>query len=103
VKGIKELLNKVRHKVIGISPIIQGSPIKGPADKLMKYLSLEVSCIGVARYYKDFMGHFVIDERDCELKSEIEKLGVQVYCFDTLMTSQEKKENLAQFVITIKL
>ncbi len=103
VIGIKEALAKVRHKVIGISPIIQGSPIKGPADKLMKYLNLEVSCIGVARYYKDIMGHFVIDERDRELKSEIEKLGVRVYFFDTLMTSQEKKEKLAQFIVNIKL
>ena len=103
VKGIREALGKVKHKVIGISPIIKGSPIKGPADKLMKYLNVEVSCIGVARYYKEFMGHFVIDERDGELKSEIEKLGIRVYCFDTLMSSQEKKENLAQLILEIKL
>jgi len=103
VKGIQETLTKVKHKVIGISPIIRGSPIKGPADKLMKFFDIEVSCIGVAKYYKNFIDHFIIDERDCELKSEIEKMGIHTYCFDTLMINQKKKEDLAQFVINIPI
>jgi len=101
VKGIKETLRKVKKKVFAISPIIEGTTIKGPADKLMRYLGFEVSCVGVAKYYQDFIGHFVIDNRDCYLKSKIEELDIKAYCFDTIMENLDKKKKLAQFIIDI--
>ena len=101
VKGFKDNLLKVKKKVYAISPIIKGATIKGPADKLMKSLGLEVSCVGVANFYKDIIGHFIVDNKDCELKPEIEKLGIRTYCYDTLMTNLEKKIQLAQFVINL--
>ncbi|MFX0026027.1 MAG: 2-phospho-L-lactate transferase [Candidatus Hermodarchaeota archaeon] len=101
VKGIKETLSKVKEKVFAISPIIEGKTIKGPADKLMRYFGFEVSCVGVAKYYKDIIGHFVIDNRDCYLKSKIEELDIKTYCFDTIMKNLDKKKKLAQFIIEI--
>ena len=101
VKGIREALSKVKYKVFAISPIIEGATVKGPADKLMKCVGLEVSCIGVAKFYQDFLGSFIIDNKDCKLKPEIEELSIKTYCCDTLMTSLEKKMELARFVINI--
>ena len=101
VKGIKEALRKVKKKIFAISPIIEGKTIKGPADKLMRYFSFEVSCVGVAKFYQDFLGHFVIDNRDCNLKSKIEELDINTYCFDTIMENLDKKKKLAQFIIDI--
>jgi len=101
VAGIKETLKKVRNKVFAITPIIQGAPIKGPADKLMKAINLEVSCVGVAKYYKDVIGHFIIDEKDCDLKPKIEKLGIKTYCCNTIMSNLKKKKDLAKFVVEI--
>ena len=101
VKGIKETLRKVKKKVFAISPIIEGATIKGPADKLMRYLGLEVSCVGVAKYYQDFLGHFIIDNKDCYLKSKVEELDIKTYCFDTIMENLDKKKKLAQFIIDI--
>jgi len=101
--GIRSALKKVKQKVIAISPIIEGATVKGPADKLMKCLGLEVSCVGVAKYYKEILGHFVIDIKDSNLKSEIEDLGINTYSYDTIMNSISKKKELAQFVIDIKV
>ncbi|MFX0104189.1 MAG: 2-phospho-L-lactate transferase [Candidatus Hodarchaeota archaeon] len=101
VKGIKKALSKVKNKVFGISPIIEGVPVKGPADKLMRYAGLEVSCEDVAKYYKEFLGHFIIDNKDCHLKPKIEKLGIKTYCFDTLMINLRKKIELAQYIINL--
>ena len=101
VKGIKQTLRKVKEKVFAISPIIEGKTIKGPADKLMRYFGFEVSCVGVAKYYQDIIGHFVIDDKDCFLKSKIEKLKIKTYCFDTIMENFDKKKKLAQFIIDI--
>ena len=101
VNGIRDALKKVREKVYGVSPIIEGAAVKGPAAQLMQCLEIEVSCLGVARYYKDFLGHFVIDNKDNHLKSKIENLGIKTYCFDTMMTNIEKKAKLAQFLISL--
>ena len=101
VSGIKEALIKEKNKIHAISPIIQGATVKGPADKLLGSLGFNVSSFGVAKYYQDILGHFIIDNKDCKLKSKIEKLGIITYCFDTLMTSPKKKKELAQFVVNI--
>ncbi|MFW9827147.1 MAG: 2-phospho-L-lactate transferase [Candidatus Thorarchaeota archaeon] len=101
VKGIKEALSKVKDRVFAISPIIQGAAVKGPADKLMRSIGLEVSALGVAKYYKEFLGNFIIDEKDKHLKAEIEKYGIKVFCYDTLMTNLEKKKDLAQFLLEL--
>jgi LPPG:FO 2-phospho-L-lactate transferase len=99
IKGIKKALRNVKKKVYGISPIIEGTTVKGPADKLMKYYGMEVSCVGVAKFYNDFLGHFIIDNKDCSLKPKVEQLGITTYCFDTLMTNLRKKKELARFVL----
>ncbi|MFW9822767.1 MAG: 2-phospho-L-lactate transferase [Candidatus Thorarchaeota archaeon] len=101
VNNIRKSLEKHKNKIYGVSPIIEGATVKGPADKLMESLGLEVSSVGVADFYKDFLGHFIIDKRDQDLKSRIENLGIKVYCYDTLMTNLDKKQALAQFLIKL--
>ena len=101
--GIRDALKKVKQKIIAISPIIEGATVKGPADKLMKCLGLEVSCVGVAKYYKEIIGHFVIDNKDCKLKTKIEDLGIHTYCYNTIMDSISKKKELAKFVNDINI
>ncbi|MFX1315078.1 MAG: 2-phospho-L-lactate transferase [Promethearchaeota archaeon] len=99
VPEIKKTLIRAKRKVYAISPIIKGAAVKGPAAPLMQTLGLEVSCVGVATYYQEFLGHFIIDNKDCELKPKIEEMGIKTYCYDTLMTNLKKKRNLAQFII----
>ena len=101
VSGLKEALINAKDKIYAISPIIKGATVKGPADKLMKSVGFEASCVGVAKYYKDILGNFIIDIEDDNLKSKIENLGINTYCFDTLMTNIQKKEALARFVIDL--
>jgi LPPG:FO 2-phospho-L-lactate transferase len=103
VPNVKESLKSVKNKVIGISPIIAGATLKGPADKLMKFLGLDVSCFGVAKYYEDIISHFIIDSTDIALKPDIENLGINTYCFDTIMTSIDKKNALAEFALKIPI
>ncbi|MFX1409272.1 MAG: 2-phospho-L-lactate transferase [Promethearchaeota archaeon] len=101
VPGIKKTLIQEKKKIYAISPIIEGAAVKGPAAPLMQISGLEVSCVGVATYYKEFLGHFIIDYRDCKLKPKIEEMGIKTYCYDTLMTNLKKKRNLAQFIINM--
>jgi len=99
VDGIRDALRKTNAKVVGISPIVAGAPIKGPADKLLQGLGLEVSAFSVAKLYSDFLDTFIIDTKDAALKTRIEQLGIKVKVTDTIMKSLEDKVRLAKVVL----
>ena len=63
VPGIRELLRSRRDRVVGVSPIIGGRPVKGPADRLMGPLGIEVSCVGVAEAYRDLCAGYAARAR----------------------------------------
>jgi LPPG:FO 2-phospho-L-lactate transferase len=85
--------------VVAVSPIIGGAPIKGPADKLMNGLHMEVSAVGVARSYRDFLDVMVIDQQDAHLLNRIEDLGIPALATDTIMRDMETKAALARTVL----
>lgn len=95
--GMRELLKQ--KKVVAVSPIIGNAPVSGPAGKLMQACGLEVSSMGVAEYYQEFLDVFVFDERDRADEFAFEKLGCRACRADTLMTSTEKSRELAEFVV----
>ena len=99
VKNIRSTLKETEARVIGISPIVGGSPVKGPADKLMRGLGLEVSARAVAELYQDFLDAFVIDQMDEAERVGIDKLGLNVVVTNTLMKSIEDKVRLARAVL----
>ena len=71
-------------------------------DKLLNALNYEVSCVGVARYYEGLISHFIIDEKDKNRKQELEEISLKTYYYDTLMTTIEKKKQLAEFVLQLE-
>jgi len=101
VPGIKNALNSVKEKIYAISPIIEGKAVKGPTKKFLEFFNIECSCLGVAKYYKSFLGNFIIDIKDRNYRSEIEKLGIKTYCHNTIMENLEKKKDLAKFLIDL--
>jgi LPPG:FO 2-phospho-L-lactate transferase len=101
VKGVKDTLRNTKARVIAISPIVGGAPIKGPADKLMRGLKVEVSAYGVASLYKDFLDDFIIDVIDKALKPRIEDLGLNVIVTNTVMKSMQDKMRLAKVVLNL--
>jgi LPPG:FO 2-phospho-L-lactate transferase len=99
LKGIRDALNRTNATIVGISPIVKGATIKGPADKLMRGLGLDVSAYGVALLYKDFLDGFVIDTVDEDQRERIEKLGLRVCVTDTIMKNLADKVRLAKTVL----
>ena len=95
VKGIRSALRKTRARIVGISPIVGGKTVKGPADKLMKALGIECSAAGVAAVYKDFLDTLIIDRVDQKLAPRIESLGIRAVVAQTLMKTMRDKVRLA--------
>jgi len=101
IPGIREALGRARGKIVGISPIVGGKALKGPLDRLMADLGLEVSPYGVAKLYQGVLDGFVIDEVDKHLSPRIQRLGMKVVATRTVMNEPEAKTRLAEE--TVKL
>lgn len=101
VNQIREALNRTKAKVVAVSPIVAGAPIKGPADKMLQASGIEVSAYGVAKLYSDFLDEIIIDNKDEAEKERIEKLGINVTVTNTIMKTFEDKVLLAKAVLEI--
>lgn len=96
VPGVRDALVARRSQVVAVSPIVGGAPVKGPADRLMAPLRIDVSCVGVATQYAPLCGTIVIDAVDAARAPEVEALGVRAVVTDTMMRSPEIAAALAR-------
>ena len=99
VNGVREALRETKAKVVAISPIVGGAVIKGPADRLMRGLGLEVSAYSVARLYRDFLDVIILDDIDIGEKERIEELNIEVVTANTMMRTLEDKIRLARVTL----
>lgn len=101
IPGFRDGLRRSKAYVVGVSPIVGGRALKGPADKVMASLGLEASAYGVAKFYEDFLDHLIIDNADEQHRTRIETLGVKVTVTDTVMRSVEDSVRLAKVVADV--
>lgn len=99
VSAIRKELAALNVPRVGVSPIVGGKALKGPADRVMASMGFEASAYGVAKFYGSLLSHFIIDEVDREHKERIESLGIKVVVADTVMKSLEDSVRLAKVVI----
>ncbi len=102
VPGVREAVAARRGRVVGISPIVAGAPLRGMADRLMPPAGLEVSALGAARAYAGLLAGWVVDERDRDLAPRIQgELGVGVAVTDTIMVDDPAAEALARAALAL--
>ena len=101
IPGMREALLASPAKLIGMSGIVAGKALRGPADRMLISLGHESSALGVARLYAGLLDRFVIDEADAALAPAIESLGMAVSVLPTVMRSDEDRAGLAQALIDL--
>ncbi len=99
--GVRASMGTSPAPVVAITPIVGGAPIKGPADRLLRGIGVEVSARGVAGMYRDFIDAFVLDERDAEQADEIRAMGLRVGVVDTLMVDRAAAARLARAALEL--
>jgi LPPG:FO 2-phospho-L-lactate transferase len=99
VGGVLECVRRRRSRVVGVSPIIAGAALKGPADRLLREMGFESSVVGVARWYAPWMGTLVIDEADADLADAVEAEGVHCVVAPTIMSSVALSAALSRTVL----
>jgi len=99
VPGIGEALASTRAPVVGVSPIIGGAPVSGPAGRLMQACGLEVSPLGVAAAYAPWLRALLIDEQDHALADALARRGVRAVVTDVMMPDHAREQALARRVL----
>lgn len=101
VPGIRAEIADARSRGVpgvGLSGIVGGKALRGPADRMLASLGEEPTALGVARHYAaaDLIDVFVIDRRDEESADAIRALGVEVEATETVMTDMGSRSLLAR-------
>ena len=98
VPGVRDRIRAFSGLRVAVSPIVGGRAIRGPAEKMLRELGHDTTCVGVARQYQGLCDVFVIDEVDRHHRADIEGLGMRVDVTDTLMESDDDKVRLARHI-----
>jgi LPPG:FO 2-phospho-L-lactate transferase len=99
VPGIRNALRDTKAIIAGVSPIVAGAAVSGPAGILMASQNLPVSIGGVAQAYADFLDLLVVDEQDRREAEELSKTGLHVQTTNALMRSLPDRADLARAVL----
>ena len=101
VPGLREALLAAPAPRLGVSGIVAGKALRGPADRMLVALGHESSALGVARLYEGLIERFVVDEADEALAPAIEALGMGVSVLPTVMSSDEDRAGLARALVAL--
>ncbi|MEI2826966.1 MAG: 2-phospho-L-lactate transferase [Dermatophilaceae bacterium] len=64
VPGVRDALRGTMAPVVGVSPIIEGRPVRGHADACLTAIGVESTATAVARLYEDFIRGWLVDPAD---------------------------------------
>ncbi len=85
--------------MVAVSPIVGGTALKGPADRMLVSLGHESSARGVARLLARHIDAFVLDTVDAAQTADIDALGLRTLATDTIMADDAGRARLAAEVL----
>jgi LPPG:FO 2-phospho-L-lactate transferase len=101
IPGMRDAILASPAPRIGISGIVAGMALRGPADRMLGSLGHESSAVGVARLYQGLLDRFVVDEADAALAPQIETLGMEVSVLPTVMRDDADRAALARAIAAL--
>ena len=105
IPGILPRLGEAKAPIVVVSPIVGGRSLKGPTDKFLRWAGVEVSPLGVARFYQSIPGGvqgMLIDHVDEKQAAAIEALGIRVKVGDIIMRDAEAKRRVARLALSLR-
>ncbi|GAC1321925.1 MAG: 2-phospho-L-lactate transferase [Chloroflexota bacterium] len=103
VPGVREAIERARKRgtqVAGISPLIGGATIKGPAARMLSEFGYPPSAVGAAQVYAGLLDVWLIDPLDRHLEPEVRALGVRTAVVDALMRGRRGEARLARALLS---
>ncbi len=91
VPGIREALTGTPAPVVGLSPIVAGTHVRGMAAQVLAAIGVETSAAAVAEHYGSrsdggVLDGWLVDERDGDQTSRVERAGITCRAVPLMMT-----------------
>ncbi|HEX9381379.1 MAG TPA: 2-phospho-L-lactate transferase [Gaiellaceae bacterium] len=96
VERIRSALERRRVPCVGVSPLIGGRAVKGPAAAMLRRLEGGTTAVQVAQCYAGLIDALVIDEEDAVDADAVGALGVRPVVTRTLMRDAPARKRLAE-------
>jgi LPPG:FO 2-phospho-L-lactate transferase len=96
--GVRQALQECSAPVIAVAPIIGGKAVKGPTEKIMRELGLEVNPETVANHYSDLLDGYIVDHVDAAAAAN---LSVPTMPANALMVTLADREQLGKTVLAL--
>jgi LPPG:FO 2-phospho-L-lactate transferase len=106
VPGVREAVRSTRAPVVGLSPIIGGTHVRGMAHQLLTGIGVEVSAGAVARHYgarqdAGVLDAWLVDTTDEAEVAGVREAGIACTAVPLLMTSDEVTAQMAAAAVSL--
>jgi LPPG:FO 2-phospho-L-lactate transferase len=88
-----------RSVAVGVSPLVGGRALRGPAAKMFSELGIQPSASAVAAHYRGMLRGFVIDASDEEQAADIAEMGMRTLVANIVMMQPDDRVRLASQVV----
>ena len=106
VPRVREALTATRARVVGLSPIVGGTHVRGMAQQMLTSIGVEVSAAGVGLHYGSrhdggVLDGWLVDETDADLVDRVSAAGLPCRAVPLMMTDPEATAAMAAAAITL--
>jgi LPPG:FO 2-phospho-L-lactate transferase len=104
IPGIRAALRAAAGRVVGVSPIIGGTVVRGMADACLSAIGVETSAAAVARHYgarsaDGLLDAWLVDDVDAGVVDELQAAGIDARARPLWMRDEASSAALAAAVI----
>jgi LPPG:FO 2-phospho-L-lactate transferase len=104
VPRVREAVTATRAPVVGLSPIIGGSHVRGMAEQLLASIGVEVSAAAVGLHYGarsagGVLDGWLVDERDDDALPQLRAAGLAADAVPLFMTDRDATATMAAAAI----
>ncbi len=108
VAGVREAVQATSAPVVGLSPIVAGSHVRGMAAQLLTSLGVEVSAAGVAEHYGarsagGLLDGWLVHTSDTAEVARVEAAGIRCRAVPLMMTDPETTAAMAEAALRLVL
>ena len=100
VPGLRDALRATSAPVVGLSPIVGGTHVRGMAEQMLTAIGVEVSAAGVAGHYGPrsaggILDGWLVDQTDAGQVAAVEALGIACRAVPLMMTDHDATAAMA--------
>jgi LPPG:FO 2-phospho-L-lactate transferase len=106
VPGVREAVRATAAPVVGLSPVVAGSHVRGMAAQVLSAIGVEVSAAGVAGHYGSratggVLDGWLVDSVDAAEVEQVEAAGIACRAVPLMMTDLDATSAMAEATLAL--